>query len=88
MKPILLLFGNFTFNHFTESELSLFKENTERKALLHSVDAVFKCKNEAELNRFIDDLENDYEAWITPSTFNGEIVLEFAPDKTVEQLYN
>ena len=93
MKKILVLFGNFTFHHFTPEELELFQNKTEtddadnQKALLHSVDAVWHCPNKEEVDKLIDELENKYEGWIVPSQFKGEIVLEFNPNKKVEEIF-
>lgn len=82
MKKILVLFGNFTFEHnLVAEELILFKENTERKALMHSIDKVFECDTQAEANKLVDKLEYDYEAWLMPSVFNGEIVYEPEPQR-------
>ncbi len=81
MKKIILLFGNFTFHHFVEDELKLFKENTEQKALLHSVDRVFECDTQDEVDKLVDEFENSYESWIVPSVFKGEIVYEPEPDR-------
>lgn len=81
MEKIILLFGNFTFHHFVESELKLFIEDTERKALLHSIDAVFECDDMDEANKLIDELENSFESWIVPSIFKGEIIYEPDPKR-------
>ena len=85
MKKIVVLFGNFTFHHFDETELKLFKQNTEQKALIHSLDKVFEVDTEAEVDELIDKLENEYESWIVPSEFKGEVAIE-EPNKTLDEL--
>ncbi len=85
MKKIIVLFGNFTFHHFDEIELKLFKQNTEQKALIHSLDKVFEVDTEAEVDELINQLENVYYAWIVPSEFKGEIAIE-EPNKTLDEL--
>ncbi len=80
MKKILLIFGNITFNHFTNRELELFKDDNEPKALIHSIDEKFLCESEDEANQLIDKLENRYFAWIIPSQFAGEIIFEPNPE--------
>lgn len=93
MKKIILLFGNFTFHHFDERELGLFKQNTEQKALIHSIDKVFECKTTEEAYKLVDKLEGDYESWLVPSDFRGEIVIELGDKKeelseNAELVYN
>ena len=68
MKKILVMFGNFTFHHFSPEEMLLFKNpELEQKALLHSVDKVCHCSSKAELDNLIDEHENSCEGWIVPS---------------------
>ena len=88
MKKILVLFGNFTFHHFSPEEMQLFKNKEhEQKALLHSVDKVCHCSSKAELDNLIDELENSYEGWIVPSEFKGEIIFEPQPNAEIEKLF-
>ena len=93
MKKIILLFGNFTFHHFDERELKLFKQDTEQKALIHSIDKVYECKTTVEADKLVDELENKYESWLIPSEFNGEIVFdvnekECSISEGAESVYN
>lgn len=88
MKKIIVLFGNFTFHHFSQEEMQLFKNpELEQKALLHSVDRVCHCSSKNELDNLIDELENSYEGWIVPAEFNGEIIFEPRPNKEIEKLF-
>lgn len=88
MKKILVLFGNFTFHHFSPEEMILFKNpELEQKALLHSVEKVCHCSSQNEVDNLIDALENSYEGWIVPSEFKGEIIFEPQPNKEIERLF-
>ena len=88
MKKILVMFGNFTFHHFSPEEMILFKNHElEQKALLHSVDKVCHCSSKAELDNLIDELENSCEGWIVPSEFKGEIIFEPQPNAEIEKLF-
>ena len=80
-KKIILLFGNFTFHHFVEEELKLFKKDTEQKALIHSIAKVYECDTREEADKLIDELENKYESWLMPSVFTGEIIYEVDPKR-------
>lgn len=82
MKKILVLFGNFTFDHFDEVELKLFKENTERKAILHQIYKAVECDTDKEVDKAIYDFEDEFGgAWIAPSIFKGEIIYEPDPKR-------
>ena len=71
-----IVFGNITFNHFTEDELKLFKTDSEYKALVHSIDKISLYKDREELLKLIDEFENQYPSWVVPSVFEGEIVYD------------
>lgn len=83
MSKVTIIFGNITFDHFGEEELALFKTGNERKALIHKVDKVWTC-DEADVDQAIYDYET--EAWLIPTEFNGEVVYEPSPDKTIEEV--
>ena len=75
MKTIVVIFGNITFNHFTDEELKLFKGNTEHKALVHEVALKMRLpKDKAEI--IADDMVNIYTSYVIPDVFKGEIVYE------------
>jgi hypothetical protein len=80
---IAVLLGNFTFHHFVEEELELFKTENEHKALVHEIEEVkfFDTKAEA-----YDEADNTHHlSWIIPTEFDGEIAFEREADK---QLFN
>lgn len=93
MKKILVLFGNFTFHHFSPEELELFKNKTEsdapdnQKALLHSVDAVWQATSKEDVDRLVEKYENQYEGWVVPSEFKGEIVFEPSPTTPLQNIF-
>jgi hypothetical protein len=77
MKKVILLLGNFTFHHFDEDELALFKEDTERKALVHRIDMVMVCDNEDAAGEMGEKhLAEGCESYLIPTVFNGEIAYE------------
>ena len=78
MKKVI--FGNITFHHFSDEELKLFATDNEQKALVHSVDKIFDYETEAELNKIIDTNEGNFESWLAPDVFKGEIVYEDIKD--------
>ena len=81
-EKILVLFGNFTFDYFDEIELKLFKENTERKAILHQIYKAVECDTYKDVDKAIFDFEDEFGgAWIAPSIFNGEIIYEPDPKR-------
>jgi hypothetical protein len=85
MKKTIVLFGNFTFHHFTEEELQLFKQDTEQKALIHEIDKVVVCDTQVEADNIVDELESSFDSWLLPTQFKGEIIYEADPTKTVEE---
>jgi hypothetical protein len=79
MEKVILLLGNFTFHHFEEEELALFKEDKERKALIHEIHEVRVCDTYDEACEIGDEAES----YIIPLAFlsrgkydNAEIVYE------------
>jgi len=82
MKHIALL-GNFSFNHFDTEEMRLFKTDNERKALIHELEEIKIFDTKDEMYYEVDNTE--YDAWIIPNEFNGEIAFERIEDK---DLYN
>jgi hypothetical protein len=75
----LVLLGNFTFHHFEEEELALFKEDTEQKALVHELEEV---KAFDSIEKAFDEVDNTHHlSWIIPSEFGGEIVFEREEDE-------
>jgi hypothetical protein len=70
-----IIFGNITFNHLSQGELSLFKTKKDLKALIHRVDLTLDVKEE-KLVDVIDLNEGNYSAWIVPAKFEGEIIYE------------
>lgn len=88
MKKIYVLFGNFTFHHLVEEELKLFKKDTEQKALIHELHRIIECDTIEDAGKLIDELENQYDSWIIPGLFKGEVIYEPDPKKTVADLCN
>ena len=79
MEKVILILGNITFHHFEAEELALFKEDKERKALVHSIDEVMVCNSEDEF----DEMLVGAESYLIPEVFlskgkydNAEIVYE------------
>lgn len=90
MKVILLL-GNITFHHFEEDELALFKEDKERKALVHSIDQVMICEDDDEFDEGLVGAES----YLIPSVFlskgifdNAEIVYEQIIDEDTNIVFD
>lgn len=70
-----VLLGNITFNNFTKKELKMFKEGTEKKALIHEVKETKVFTSKKEAYQEVDNTHHD--AWIIPELFEGEIVYEY-----------
>ena len=70
-----IIFGNITFNHLSQGELSLFKTKKEIRALIHRVDLTLDVSEE-KLADAIDLNEGNYSAWVVPARFEGEIIYE------------
>lgn len=90
MKKIIIIFGNITFDESTDkklvaNELKLFKTNNQRKALVHSIDKVFEVEDN---DKAIDALiyEEETEAWLIPSQYNGEVIYEVEPNKDIVEV--
>jgi len=90
MKKVILLLGNFTFHHFEAEELALFKEDKERKALVHSIEKVMVCDSYDEACEIGDEAES----YLIPSVFlskgiydNAEIVYEQIIDEDTEIVF-
>jgi hypothetical protein len=84
MEKHIIIFGNITFHHFVEEELAIFKENTEQKALIHEIQAIFEFGTKEEVDKLIfDEL---YDSWVIPSEFDGEIVYEPNPMLDIKKM--
>ena len=76
---VLLLIGNVTFNNLVEEELSLFKTDKERKALVHDINCIVECDSVEEAEDLGEDaLCNCCESYLIPTVFeeNGEVAYE------------
>ncbi len=91
MKKIKLLLGNITFSHLVEEELKLFKENTENKALIHQLKGVIECETYEEAEKLGEHLitafGEQFEGYVIPSRFDGEIVLEKRLELNVKEIF-
>jgi hypothetical protein len=75
-KPIVLILGNISFDHFSEKELKLFRGNAEKKALVHEILGIIKCETYEQAERIGEDLCNELLAYLIPSAFDGDIAFE------------
>jgi hypothetical protein len=83
MKKILLILGNVTFNNFTDSEKSLFKDSYGRNALVHKVDAIIMCNSTEDAEKLGDDMLNMFDSYLVPESFDGEIIYDNIKAKKV-----
>jgi hypothetical protein len=84
MKKIVVIFGNISFHHFDEREKALFQRDTEQRALIHEIASFHTCYSDKEVAELID--KDEFESWLIPEEFNGEIVIECMPMIRVEDL--
>ena len=79
MKKVKIILGNITFHHFSDEELKLFKNQTndvnERKALVHHVDDILEVPEDLA-GEIAELMLNNYESYLIPEEFDGEIVFE------------
>jgi len=90
MKKVILLLGNFTFHHFEAEELALFKEDKERKALVHSIEKVMVCDSYDEACEIGDEAESYLipEVFLSKGKFdNSEIAYEQIIDEDTEIVF-
>jgi len=73
-NKIKLLLGNITSHHFTDEELSLFKDDTEQKALIHEIDQELHFNSLEEAYEVAEN--TNAPSWLIPSEFKGEIAYE------------
>ena len=78
---VLLVLGTITFEYFTEDELTLFKLDKERKALVHKIDALIACDSEEDALELGEEaIGMGFDSYLVPSVFlkpnNAEIVYE------------
>lgn len=70
----ILLLGNFTFNHFAEEEMALFKTDNLQKCLIHEITMLHPFEDRKKAHQAADD--SDAPAWLILGEFKGEIVFE------------
>ena len=91
MKKIKLLLGDITFEGFLKDELKLFKGTTKRKALIHQLKGVIECDSYEEAEKLGEHLitafGEQFEGYVIPSRFDGEIVLEKRVDLKVKEIF-
>lgn len=80
-KKVLLVIGNVSFDHFEEDELSLFKTNKERKALVHEINCIVECESEEQAEELGEEaLCVCCDSYLIPQVFeepgNAEVVYE------------
>jgi len=84
MSKVLLVIGNVTFNGLVEEELTLFKTDKERKALVHEINCVVECDSVEEAEELGEEaLCVCCESYLIPTVFeaketfnNGEVAYE------------
>ena len=78
---VLLVLGTIIFDYFSEDELTLFKFDKERKALIQKIDSLIACDSEEHaLEMGEEAIEMGFDSYLVPSVFlkpnNAEVVYE------------
>lgn len=93
MKKVKLLLGNITFDKFTKEEKELFilDGQFKNKALIHELKGVIECNSYEEAEKLgehlIKEFPLQFESYLIPSKFYGEMVLEKRLELNVKEIF-
>ena len=82
---MVVLFGEMIFNHLSLDELAKFKTDSDNKAVIYNLQMAVKVRTAKEASKVVEALEYEYDAWLIPDQFNGEVV---CMNGKVERQYN
>ncbi len=93
MKKIKLLLGNITFDNFSKEQKELFilDSQFEQKALIHELKGVIECASYEEAEKLgehlISEFSTQFDSYLIPSNFYGEMVLEKRLELNVKEIF-
>ncbi len=76
---VKLLVGNFTF---LDPQI-----DGEDKTIIHEILGVFECRDEDHASEMGEELLEEFESYLVPSVYGGEIIYEPNPEKNIKEMY-